>query len=209
MPCNTENPNESTRVPREYLFDAPSYRRKPISASVFTIRKRLDFGTSRTGASSARDKSGFSGLKDSSTSKPLFNELAPVLELLLSISPRSCSIYGIACYIWHVDVYHAALISVNRIIFGAVTPQSFIKRMLQQTAIKPSREQPEARKAISQVGPERVLGAVTKRFRTTPEEILTNRYRGVARTWPWSFSTGMPVSTKERSGCFWASIAVP
>jgi REP element-mobilizing transposase RayT len=65
---------------------------------------------------------------------------------------------------------------------GIVGDAAFIKVMLKQAAIKPTREQPEARKAISQVEPERVLGAVTKRFRTTPEEILTNRYRGAARS---------------------------
>jgi len=65
---------------------------------------------------------------------------------------------------------------------GIVADTAFIKKMLKQATIKPSREQPAAKKALSQVEPERVLLAVTKCFRTTPEEILKNRYRGPARS---------------------------
>jgi len=65
---------------------------------------------------------------------------------------------------------------------GIVGDATFIKDMLKKTTMKPTREQPSARRAISQVEPERVLQAVSKRFRTTREEILTSRYRGPARS---------------------------
>jgi REP element-mobilizing transposase RayT len=65
---------------------------------------------------------------------------------------------------------------------GIVGNGAFIRDMLKQATIKPSREQPAGRRAISQVKPERVLRAVTKRFRTTREEILRKKYRGPARS---------------------------
>ena len=59
----------------------------------------------------------------------------------------------------------------------------FVKNALKQArTIKPAREQPAARSAISQVEPERILLAVTKRFRISIEEIVRNRYRGPARS---------------------------
>ena len=65
---------------------------------------------------------------------------------------------------------------------GIVGDAAFIKNMLKQERIKPSREQPAAKKAIGQVEPERVLFTVMKRLRTTREEILKNRCRGPARS---------------------------
>jgi len=65
---------------------------------------------------------------------------------------------------------------------GIIADAVFIKDILNRARIKPQREQPAARRALSQVGPERVLSAVMERFRTTREEILRNRYQGPARS---------------------------
>ena len=58
---------------------------------------------------------------------------------------------------------------------GIVGNVAFIKDIVTQTRIEPSREQPEARRALSEVEPERVLRAVMKRFRTTREDTLKSR----------------------------------
>ncbi len=65
---------------------------------------------------------------------------------------------------------------------GIVGDAAFIKDMLKQASIKPRREQPEARRAVSQAAPERVLLAVIKLLRTTREDVLKNRSRGPARS---------------------------
>jgi len=65
---------------------------------------------------------------------------------------------------------------------GIVGDAPFIKGILKYTRIAPTREQPEARKVVSLIEPERVLHAVMRRFRTTREDIVRNRYRGPARS---------------------------
>jgi REP element-mobilizing transposase RayT len=65
---------------------------------------------------------------------------------------------------------------------GIVGDGTFIKNVLKQARIRLTREQPAARKAVSQVDPERVLLAVSKHFRAIREEFLKPRYRGPARS---------------------------
>ena len=59
---------------------------------------------------------------------------------------------------------------------------AFIKGILKQSGIESKREQPEARRAIREVEPERVLLLVSKLFRTTREQVVKQWYRGPARS---------------------------
>lgn len=65
---------------------------------------------------------------------------------------------------------------------GIVGGAAFIRDIVERQRLEPRREQPEARRVISQIAPERVLRALTKRLRTSREDILKTGYRGPARS---------------------------
>jgi putative transposase len=65
---------------------------------------------------------------------------------------------------------------------GIVGDAVFIKNVLKQEAIKPAREQPGARIAMSRVEPERMLRGVITHFKAIPEHVLKSRYRGPQRS---------------------------
>jgi putative transposase len=65
---------------------------------------------------------------------------------------------------------------------GIVGNASFIKRFVNEIRQDAIREQPSARKIVSQVEPERVLDAVADRFQTSKDEITKKTYRGPARS---------------------------
>jgi chromosomal replication initiation ATPase DnaA len=65
---------------------------------------------------------------------------------------------------------------------GIVGDPVFIENVLKQVEVRPTREQPETRKAISQVEPGKVLAAIMKRLSVTNEEIMERQSGSLARS---------------------------